>query len=246
MQAKASSLREQDGKLRVLLVEYDIVDQMAVLDLLKENGYGVEAVENWRDASVALEERRFDILLLDVQPPEINSIRAIAAIRKRERVAGSHLPIVAFISQALAQECEGYLQVGMDACVSKPIQSAELLRTIEGLTKSRQRKKEESFGSMDHQACLTPVEANAFTQSVKLLAEIQAAIKAGDVKTIHHSADALKGSITSVLAKASFEAASTLEKAVHEDDLARARDACRRLRKAIICLNSTRGRKTED
>jgi HPt (histidine-containing phosphotransfer) domain-containing protein len=86
----------------------------------------------------------------------------------------------------------------------------------------------------------TPALPNALTESLRLLAEIQAAISAGDVKAIRQTGDTLKGSITSVLAKEAFNAASTLERTLHEDDLASAQDACRRLREAINSLN--RGR----
>jgi len=81
------------------------------------------------------------------------------------------------------------------------------------------------------------VEDNALTRSLKLLDVIQTAISAGHVDTIRHTAEALKGSITSVLAREALTAASTLEKAEHEDDLDRAQDACRRLRATIASLN---------
>jgi hypothetical protein len=81
------------------------------------------------------------------------------------------------------------------------------------------------------------VEDDALTRSLKLLDAIQTAIRAGDVDTIRHRAEALKGSITSVLAREALTAASTLEKAENEDDLDRALDACRRLRAAITSLN---------
>jgi hypothetical protein len=93
---------------------------------------------------------------------------------------------------------------------------------------------------MADQARLAPTgEAYALTQCLKLLGEVQAAIRTGDVKAIRQSADMLKGSITSVLAKEAFEVASTLEETMHEDDLARAQDACRRLRAAIASFNKT-------
>jgi hypothetical protein len=81
------------------------------------------------------------------------------------------------------------------------------------------------------------VEDDALTRSLKLLDVVQAAIRAGDVDTIRHTAEALKGSITSVLAREALTAASTLEKAEDGDDLDRAQDACRRLRAAIDSLN---------
>jgi hypothetical protein len=75
------------------------------------------------------------------------------------------------------------------------------------------------------------------SQAIKLLAEVQAAIRAGDLNGLHHASEALKGSITSLLANQAFEAASTLERTLDEGDLARAQDACRRLREALSSLN---------
>jgi HPt (histidine-containing phosphotransfer) domain-containing protein len=80
------------------------------------------------------------------------------------------------------------------------------------------------------------VQDDALTRTLKLLEVIQTAIRAGDVDTIRHAAEALKGSITSVLAREALNAAATVEKAEH-DDLDRAQDACRRLRAAIASLN---------
>jgi len=74
---------------------------------------------------------------------------------------------------------------------------------------------------------------------LKLLVDIQAAIRAGDLETIRNRANALKGSITSMLAKEAFKAARALDETAHEEDLARVQDACRRLREAIKSLYST-------
>jgi HPt (histidine-containing phosphotransfer) domain-containing protein len=81
--------------------------------------------------------------------------------------------------------------------------------------------------------------ADQTSEAFKLLAEVQAALKAGDLNTLRRSAEALKGSITSLLANRAFEAASTLERTLCEDDLARAQDACRRLREALSRLNES-------
>ena len=79
--------------------------------------------------------------------------------------------------------------------------------------------------------------ADETSQAFKLLAEVQAAIEAGDLNALRRTSNALKGSITSLLANRAFEAASTLERTLGEDDLSRAQDACRRLREALSSLN---------
>jgi Hpt domain len=79
-------------------------------------------------------------------------------------------------------------------------------------------------------------DTSALARCLVLLSEIQAAIMAGDVKNVRHGADALKGAITSVLAKETFGTVSTLENTLQGADLARAEDACRRLREALSSL----------
>lgn len=74
---------------------------------------------------------------------------------------------------------------------------------------------------------------------MKLLAQIQIAIGEGDIATIRQIADALKGSLTSLLAKQAFEAASALENTLREEDLAHAQDACRRLHAALSSLGKS-------
>jgi hypothetical protein len=75
-------------------------------------------------------------------------------------------------------------------------------------------------------------------EAMELLGRIQAAIGQGDAATIRQSADALKGSITSLLAKQAFEAASAIENTLREEDLAQALEACRRLHAALTSLTS--------
>src|SRR5579863_2444203 len=87
--------------------------------------------------------------------------------------------------------------------------------------------------------------ADQTSQAFKLLAQVQAAIEAGDLKSLRQTSDALKGSITSLLVNQAFEAASTLEKTVSEDDLARAQDACRRLREALSSLDPNATKRSE-
>ena len=80
------------------------------------------------------------------------------------------------------------------------------------------------------------IDTSAVTRCLALLSEIQAAIRAGDVKNVRHGADALKGAITSILAKETFGTVSMLENTLQEADLARAEDACHRLKDALSSL----------
>lgn len=94
---------------------------------------------------------------------------------------------------------------------------------------------------MKHTVSGSPISLDDATlaDSVKLLSEIQAAIHTRDLNVVRQKADLLKGAITSVLAKAAFEAASRLESTFDENELAHAREACQRLEGAILSLHAT-------
>jgi two-component system, sensor histidine kinase and response regulator len=90
--------------------------------------------DNGREALAALEQQSFDVVLMDVQMPEMDGLEATAAIRAKERTAGGHVPIVAMTARAMKGDRERCLEAGMDDYVSKPLQPSELFDTVERLT----------------------------------------------------------------------------------------------------------------
>jgi CheY-like chemotaxis protein len=125
------SLREARNRSRVLLVEDNAVNQMLALRLLERRGYTVSVASDGRKALAALENEHFDVVLMDVQMPEMDGFEATAAIRQRERSTGGRIPIIAMTAHALKGDEERCLSVGMDAYISKPIRTTELYATIE-------------------------------------------------------------------------------------------------------------------
>ena len=89
-------------------------------------------VPNGREAVARRPTRSFDVILMDVQMPEMDGFEATAAIRQRERDTGAHIPIVAMTAHAMAGDRERCLAEGMDAYVSKPLRPDDLLATIDG------------------------------------------------------------------------------------------------------------------
>jgi two-component system sensor histidine kinase/response regulator len=79
----------------------------------------------------AFEERPFDLILMDVQMPQMDGLEATAAIRRREKARGGHIPIIAMTAHAMADDRERCLAAGMDSYVSKPVDIHTLLETIE-------------------------------------------------------------------------------------------------------------------
>ncbi len=127
------SLRESRVRLRILLAEDNAVNQMLVLRLLEKQGHTVTVAANGRAALAALEQQPFDLVLMDVQMPEMDGLEATAAIREKERLTGAHIPIVAMTAHAMKGDQEWCLAAGMDGYVCKPINIQELLGVIEGV-----------------------------------------------------------------------------------------------------------------
>jgi CheY-like chemotaxis protein len=133
------SLREQQpdlrspASLRVLVAEDNRVNQRLTARLLEKRGHSVTVVDNGHAALQALGEASFDVVLLDVQMPEMDGFETAAAIRSQEETTGRHLPLVAMTAHALKQDEERCRAAGMDGYVSKPIQPQQLFATIERL-----------------------------------------------------------------------------------------------------------------
>ena len=130
---KAGSAAPSAGAgLDVLLVEDNAVNQKLALLLLNKQGHRVTVADNGAVAVGLVEEKDFDLVLMDVQMPVMDGIEATALIRAQERTAGlgRHVPIVAMTANAMQGDRETCLAAGMDAYVSKPIKVGELLATI--------------------------------------------------------------------------------------------------------------------
>ena len=118
-------------QLHILLAEDNAVNQRLAMRLLEKEGHTVVVVNDGRQALAAFESEAFDLILMDVQMPEMNGYEVTAAIREKERAAGTHISIVAMTAHAMKGDRERCLDAGMDGYVSKPIKSAQLLQAIE-------------------------------------------------------------------------------------------------------------------
>ncbi len=124
---------------RVLVAEDNPVNQRLTMRLLEKRGYRVTVTANGRQAVETLANQTFDIVLMDVQMPEMDGFEATAAIREREKHNGTHIPIIALTAHAMKGDRERCLLAGMDDYLSKPIRPQELDEILEKYLARRPR-----------------------------------------------------------------------------------------------------------
>ncbi len=131
--ATGQPLRELQPALNILLAEDNPVNQRLTIRLLEKQGHIVAVANNGREAVAAAAQRRFDLILMDVQMPEMNGFEATTAIRELEMETGEHLPIIAMTAHAMKGDRERCLAAGMDGYIAKPITLKTLLAAISSL-----------------------------------------------------------------------------------------------------------------
>ena len=128
--------RSTERPLEILLAEDHPVNQLVARRVLERQGHTVTIVSNGRAALEAVQRRRFDVVLMDVQMPEMDGLEATAAIRAAERRRGGHVHIVAMTAHAMKGDRERCLAAGMDGYVSKPVQAEELRDALQDILES--------------------------------------------------------------------------------------------------------------
>lgn len=119
--------------LEILVAEDNEVNQVLAERLLQKRGHKVTMVSEGELALAKAGQRKFDLILMDVEMPKLDGLAAAAAIREQERRTGHHVPIVAMTAHAMKGDKERCLEAGMDAYIAKPINAHELYETIDSL-----------------------------------------------------------------------------------------------------------------
>jgi CheY-like chemotaxis protein len=234
--------RKTHSRLRVLVAEDNPVNQKLVRHTLEKKGHSVHMAANGREALDAFDRLRFDLVLMDIQMPELDGIETTARIRRKERDSGEHIPIVAMTAYAMPGDRERLLAAGMDGYVAKPVTPAELVSCLETVFDSGCEGDEEPAGG---QAESSGSEGRTFMgrprdllarvagdekllgemvdifleELPERLEEIRAASAAGDARRLERAAHALKGSIGYFCTAAPFETANTLVNMGRADSL---------------------------
>jgi two-component system, sensor histidine kinase and response regulator len=240
--------------LRILVAEDNPINLKLFTVLLKKRGHVVDAVENGRAAVAAIQagSGRFDVVLMDLQMPEMDGIEATAAIRAREAQGGPRLPVIALTAHAMAGDRERCLAAGMDDYLSKPIDVNDLIATVERFGDPAARGPTPASAGpptvpiFDERAALayTGGDARLLQQVVAMfrsgsgpaLKRIARALRARDAEALRMAAHSLKGAIASVGSAAGRQAAADLEDLAREGDFANATSAYETLRARIAQL----------
>src|SRR5262245_3001762 len=119
--------------LRVLLTEDNAVNQKLAVRLLEKRGHFVVVASNGLEALETISREAFDVVLMDVQMPEMDGFEATRRIREREQTTGDHVPIIAMTAHAMKGDRERCLEEGMDGYISKPLRPNELFESVESL-----------------------------------------------------------------------------------------------------------------
>ena len=117
----------------VLLAEDNLVNQRLAVRILEKQQCSVTVAGDGREALRRLEQQAFDVVLMDVQMPQMDGFEATALIRDRERHTGKHVPIIALTAHAMSSDREHCLRAGMDDYISKPIRAKELIDKLDHL-----------------------------------------------------------------------------------------------------------------
>jgi CheY-like chemotaxis protein/HPt (histidine-containing phosphotransfer) domain-containing protein len=244
-------------RLRVLVAEDNDVNRRFLTRVLEKHGHEAVTVANGRQAIDALARvapQRFDVVLMDVQMPEVDGLSATVMIRQQERSTGTHVPIVAMTAHAMSGDRERCLEAGMDAYVSKPVHPHELIAAVERAARPPHAADRAAPGAAPppdvvfdvahararlggDQQLLREIIAIFRAEAPALESSIRNAAAAADLEALRLAAHALKGALGTVDAPRAFAAAARVEDAARRADSSRLPSAVAALEHEMIALH---------
>jgi CheY-like chemotaxis protein len=246
------SQKPKGRPLSILLVEDNPVNQKLAIRLLEKAGHRVTLAGTGREALTAWENAvvpGFDVLLMDIQMPEMDGMEATAAIRNLEKNSENHVPIIAMTAHAMRGDKEKCLASGMDGYISKPIQPAGLFAEMErclanGKGSNVMTEDDKApVEQIDRVSLLERVEGDQelLTEMIHLFQEdapnlltaIRDALDRGDMVVLERSAHSLKGALSNLSAKAAAAAALQLEKDANNKEAESAKKSLAQVERAM-------------
>ncbi len=229
--------------LRILLAEDNAVNQRVAVRLLQGYGHVVVVANHGGEAVEALSKGPFDLVLMDVQMPQMDGFEATRAIREREAATDQHTPIIAMTAHAMKGDRERCLAAGMDEYLSKPLQREELLRILNWVAEQLEddttppvmrgeEERPDSPATIDIAAAIKRLggDEELFAElselfrgeGPRMIQEIREALETGDALAVQRIAHGLKGAAGYLGGTQTVDAAYRLEAIGASGELAQA------------------------
>jgi CheY-like chemotaxis protein len=220
--------------LHVLVVEDNTVNQRVLSLQLERAGHSVHVVGNGQEALEVLAREQFDLVLMDLQMPQMDGVRTTRLIRAREKAFGGHIAIIAVTANSLPQERQRSLAAGMDDYLVKPIRAAELYAAI-ARVKGTATPLADASGTPSAEGWQGALQAMGFSPPAQArlaqaflgevpgrMERLRQALQTGDTVGVQMMAHALKGTLTVFSVQSAVAAAATLEELGRRQELSEA------------------------
>ena len=203
--------------LKILVAEDNVVNQKVIQGILQKYNHQIEIAQNGFQVLSALDRENFDLILMDIQMPEMDGFECTHLIRQKERNTGEHIPIIAMTAHALEKERKKCISAGMDAYLTKPIGTQTLLMLIKSCTEKNISNElifnsTEVLKSLDGDLHLMEEISKVFLEdSTHLFDNIKEAVKHEDPEGLFKAAHAFKGCVSNFHSQALIKRGEILE-----------------------------------
>ena len=239
----AAVLSAKNEPLRILLAEDSFVNQRLAVGLLSRQGHDVTVANNGLEAVELFEPSDFDLVLMDVQMPEMDGFAATRAIRKREQQTGGRIPIIALTAHAMKGDRERCLEAGMDAYVSKPVRVHELHQVIAQQVAGPADEHVKSAEADHWQQAVRSVQGDTellreltvvfLDEYARLVSEIQRSLDDQDVEQLERAVRTLRATVRFFGAASIEEFCSRVERAARDGAMESALSAATALKREV-------------
>jgi signal transduction histidine kinase/DNA-binding response OmpR family regulator len=226
--------KKKRGKIRILLAEDNKTSKYLAVNILQKYGYHVDTVSNGREVLHSLDKCHYNLILMDLQMPEMDGFTATRYIRLKEKEHGGHVPVIAMTAHAMKEHRIKCFDAGMDDYITKPLEGKVIFQTIEKLLKKIPFQIKEEFPSgdeniiFDGKAFLDRLDGNVqlFRKTLALsldditseIRNLTSAIEKGEGNKIKFHAHSIKGVSSNISAGILKKIAGTIEDLSFSDD----------------------------
>ncbi len=249
------TLRESKRDIHILLAEDEFINQTLAIALLEGEGWQVASVNNGREAVQALAADDFDLILMDIQMPDMDGLKATALIRENEKRTGEHIPIIAMTAHAMKGDRERCLDAGMDGYIPKPIDINKMLEEINRVLEVD--CLERPLAGFQEEEIKEPLDYDSFVlkrcqgkektakkmielllreSSPRWLAEAEAAVEVQDPDRIRTVCHAIIGTASTVCAQELSDTAAELGRLAREGKMDQTLQALQSFKEAYVRL----------